>query len=185
MPLQAALQEWTVFFSVAGTAAGIGVIVLLIVGLQHRRPLAARPDLRGLATVIATSFSLVLAISIMAATLEDQSWAMGRLLIGVAAAACLAVMLSLITAMRSAKRMLGSIELSVRFVPCLLGYITVVAAGWLLLGGANQSALTSAGVATVVLLASSARNTWDLLMSVESSTPTDAGRGRPTPPTSP
>lgn len=182
MSYQTALQGWHTFYAITGSAAA-SLVGLLFVGLSlHLRLVVSRPDVRGLARVTLTSFGLTLLLSLFMVIPAGNSAATGWDLIGLGVVACLLIVPSLVSGVRSRERTIGFRQLLLRFALTALGYLGVIASGGLLVAGDFRSALAWLTAVSVALLVVALRNTWDLLVSAGATTIAARGVEGPEPP---
>ncbi|MGH7685796.1 MAG: hypothetical protein ACREN2_03135 [Candidatus Dormibacteria bacterium] len=180
MPYQAAVQGWRDFYLVAGGASAT-LVGLLFVGLAlHLRTVVSRADVRSLARVTLTNFTVVLLAALFSVIPQGQEGASQELIIsGVVSAIIIAP--SVAAAARARTRTLSLFHLVMRFGLSVAGYAGIVAAGALLGAGEIETGLTVLCASSITLLVISLRNSWDLLVSVGAATlehrPPEAGAG--------
>ena len=170
MTFQTTLLGWHDFYSITGMAAA-SLVGLLFVGLSiHLRLVVSRPDVQALARVTLTSFGLVLFVSIFMVIPETDSSATGWQLVSSGAVACLLIARSVVAGMRGRERVLGLRRLILRFGFTLLSFAGVIATGGVLLAGDYRRGLGWLVGVAVVILVTSLRNVWDLLVTVGAAT---------------
>jgi hypothetical protein len=158
------------FYILAGTAAAT-LVGLLFVGLSlHLRTVIAATEVRSLARVTLANFGAVLFVTLFMVITEDSS-AAALQLIGAGAVSLLITVPTLIAAALNQghtikMERLDRARLVLRFGLSSLSYLTIVAAGILLLGSLISAFMVALVTALVVLLVVSLRNTWDLLVTV-------------------
>ncbi|MBV8529340.1 MAG: hypothetical protein JOZ75_13600 [Candidatus Dormibacteraeota bacterium] len=167
MSNQAELQSWHDFYLVAGPAAA-SLVGLLFVGLTlHLRAVLARSEVRGLARVTFSNFSLVLIVALFF-VIPQAAGALGEQLIIAAAVSLVITAPAVVAAARSETRTLDLRQLVLRFGLSILGYVGVGVAGGLVMAG-RPSGFDWLAAAVVAMLVISLRNSWDLLVSVGAS----------------
>jgi len=163
------------FYILAGGASAT-LAGLLFVGLSlHLRTVISIAEIRGLARVTLANFGAVLFVTMFMVIDEDRSTAAIQL-IASGAISLLIAMPSLVSAARSGGRTLemrarDRARLVLRFGLSVVSYVSVVAAGVLLLSSLTSAFNSVMVAAIVVLLVVSLRNTWDLLVTVGEITP--------------
>lgn len=177
MPYQAAIQGWHDFYLVAGGASAT-LVGLLFVGLSlHLRTVVSRPEVRSLARATLTNFVLVVLVALFI-LIPQGAPGFGQELIFSGVISGFIVAPSLAAAARSHTRTLRVIQLVMRFGISVGGYAGVVVAGALVISGAFLAALGWLSAVSIVLLAISLRNSWDLLVSVGEATMGEKQAGR-------
>jgi hypothetical protein len=166
MTYQTTLESWHDFYSITGMAAA-SLVGLLFVGLSiHLRVVVSRPDVKSLARVTLTSFALALFVSIFMVLPESNPAATGWQLISLGVIACLLIVRSLIAGVRSRVRIIEARRLVLRFGLTLLSYIVLIIAGGVFVGGDYRTGLGLLVGVAVVILVTTLRNVWDLLVTV-------------------
>lgn len=165
MSYQSTVQSWDNFYLVAGAAAA-SLVGLLFVSLSlHLRALLARPDVRALARVTLANFALVLLVALVVVIPQDAH-AAGLELQGVGAISALIIGGSLVAAIRRRTRTMRRLVLLMRLAFAVVSYAATVTAGVLLTTDSYRAAFAFLAAATLILLVTSLRNTWDLIVSV-------------------
>ena len=165
VPYRAIIQGWHAFYVLAGTAAAT-LVGLLFVGLTlHLAVIVERPDVRTLARMTFASFGLALFLSLFVVIRQTAS-ALGTELIIGGVVSVTTVVPSLVATVRSPTRTLTRYHLMLRFGLSSLACGGVILAGILIQAVDVTTGLWSLWIVTVVLLAVSLRNTWDLLVEV-------------------
>lgn len=163
---QATVSGWHDFYILAGTASAT-LVGLLFVGLSlHLRIVVASSEVRSLARVTLANFGAVLFVALFMVIPEGQS-ALASQLIGAGVVSLIIAVPSLIAAgrVRGWPRA-ARVRLVLRFVLSVVSYLALIVAGVMLLSSPN-SAITLLLITTIVLLLISLRNTWDLLVTLE------------------
>jgi hypothetical protein len=170
MTFQTTLLGWHDFYSITGMAAA-SLVGLLFVGLSiHLRVVVSRPDVKSLARVTLTSFALSLFVSIFMVIPESDPAATGWQLISLGAIACLLIVRSLIAGVRSRVRIIEVRRLALRFGLTFLSYVLLITAGGVLVGGNYRTGLGLLVGVAVLILVTTLRNVWDLLVTVGAAT---------------
>ena len=163
------MSGWHDFYILAGTASAT-LVGLLFVGLSlHLRIVVTSSEVRSLARVTLANFGAVLFVALFMVLPEGQSAAATQL-IGVGFVSLVVAAPSLVAAGRPREwtfemSPIQRVRMALRFGVSGVSYLAIIVAGILLLSS-RTSAFTWLVVATVVLLAVSLRNTWDLLVTV-------------------
>jgi len=169
MAYQAVAQSWRDFYIVAGTAAAT-LVGLLFVGLSlHLRIVLSRSEVRSLARVTLSSLGLILLISLFMMIREGGSEAGTEFFISGIFSVAVSVP-SLLAAARSSTRTFRLVQMIMRFGFTATAFAGVIVAGRLVGGGSYKTGMAWLAAATIALLVLSLRNSWDLLVSVGSST---------------
>jgi hypothetical protein len=163
------IQRWHDFYIVAGTASAT-LVGLMFVGLSlHLRVVVSHSEVRSLARVTLANFGLLLFVSLFLVIPEGSSAAGTELVVsGLVSLGVTAP--SLVAAIRTETRTLRPIRILLRIASSALAYVGVIVAGILLRGGSAQTAMTLLVVVVVLVLFTSLRNSWDLLVSVGEAT---------------
>jgi len=165
VPYRTVVQGWHDFCVLAGTAAAT-LVGLPFVGLSlHLAVIVERPDVRTLARITFASFGLALFLSpFVVIPRTASSLGTGLIIGGVVGVAT--VVPSLIATIRSPTRTLTTYHLMLRSGLSSLACGGVILAGILIRAVNVTTGLGWLWIVTVVLLAVSLRNTWDLLVEV-------------------
>jgi hypothetical protein len=163
------ILRWHDFYIVAGTASAT-LVGLMFVGLSlHLRVVVSHSEVRSLARVTLANFGLLLFVSLFLVIPEGSSAAGTELLVsGLVSLGVIAP--SLVAAVRTETRSLRPFRILLRIASSALAYVGVIVAGILMRGGSAQTAMTWLVVVVVLLLFTSLRNSWDLLVSVGEAT---------------
>jgi hypothetical protein len=163
------IQRWHDFYIVAGTASAT-LVGLMFVGLSlHLRVVVSNSEVRSLARVTLANFGLLLFVSLFLVIPEGSSAAGTELVVsGLVSLGVIAP--SLVAAIRTETRTLRPMRILLRIASSALAYVGVIVAGILLRGGSAQTAMTWLVVVVVLVLFTSLRNSWDLLVSVGEAT---------------
>jgi len=168
----AQLQSWhDVYLSSA--AAGATLAGLLFVGLSlHLRTVVAHADVRALARVTLSSFFTVVMVSVFMLVPTPDGPSLGFPLLGVAAGASLLMVRPAWQGFRNRRaRSLSLRVLASRFGTTALAYLALGVAGAAMFSPNHAAAFQGLLVSTLVLLAVSVRNTWDLLVTIADQKP--------------
>lgn len=177
MPYQSLVQSWHDFYIVAGTASATLVGLLFVSLSLHLRAVLTRPEVRGLARATLANFAVVLLVALVLVIPEDAASA-GVAFQAIGVASMLIIAAPVFAASRSRTRTIPARLLVLRFALSVLGYAGTLAAGVLLTTGAFRAAFASLATAMILLLLTSLRNTWDLLVSVGEATMEHESRQR-------
>ena len=170
MTFEAAAQHLRDFYVLAGTGSA-ALVGLLFVGLSlHLRVVIAVAEVRSLARFTLANFGLVLFAS-MFLVIEQGRLTAGFQLIGSAIVTILVVIRSVIDVVRAGPQGLETTlgdrtRIILRFGSSAAGYLSVGAAGVLLVANQIDLFTTVVEIAFVLLLVVALRNTWDLLVTV-------------------
>ena len=167
MSYQSTVLGWHDFYVIAGTAAA-SLVGLLFVGLSlHLRVVVTRPEVKGLARVTLTGFTvtLVMALFMVIPSGTDPS-SIGWDLVGLGGVGFLLVARNVVSGIGSEFRTLSFRHLLLRFGSSMVSVLGVIAVGGLFVGKDYQHGFGSLAGVAIFLLLSSLRNSWDLLVSV-------------------
>jgi hypothetical protein len=164
-----ALQSWHDFYVTSG-AASATLAGLLFVGLSlHLRVVVSHPEVRGLARITLSNFFVVLVVSLFALIPTGQAQSTAVELLGVAVVALILGAPVSVEAIRSRRAQIMTLRTLIsRFGLSVLAYLTIGVMAIVFYEGDFAVALGWLVAAVVVLLLTSVRNTWDLLVTVAS-----------------
>ena len=159
------LTTWHDFYLIAGGAAAT-LVGLLFVGLSlHLRTVVKSSDVKSLARVTLANFGMVLLVSLFMVIPQDHSSLGVELLFS--------GMVTLSIALPSAIHMISNRQhklslhrVMMRFAISSACYVAVLVSGVFFQQSQTTAALATLVAATVLLLTTSLRNTWDLLVTV-------------------
>lgn len=165
MPYEEVAQRWHDFFMLAGTAAA-ALAGLLFVGLSlHLSLIVSRSDVRMLARITLANFGLTLFVSLFV-MIRQTSSALGTELIIGALITLVTIVPSLIETIRRPERTLKPAHLVVRFGLSTAACLGVIVSGVLIRAGHVGTGFDWLWLVTIALLATSLRNSWELLVDV-------------------
>ena len=167
MNYQSTLLGWHDFYMIAGAAAA-SLVGLLFVGLSlHLRVVVARPEVKSLARVTLSGFSVTLVLALfMVIPRGNDVASIGWELVGIGAVGLLLIVPNVVSGMRSEYHTLSFQRLLWRFGSSVVSMLGVITVGGLLAAGDYQDGFGWLSGVAIFLLLTSLRNSWDLLVSV-------------------
>jgi hypothetical protein len=170
MSFQTTLLAWHDFYSIVGMAAA-SLVGLLFVGLSlHLHVVVTHKDVQALARATFSSLGLTLVLALFMVAPETHASDLGWELIGLGVVACLLVVRSIVSGVRSHDRTISYQRLMLRFGITTLTFLGVIATGAVMMAGDSSDALGWLVAVSIFLIVISLRNSWDLLVSVGAAT---------------
>ncbi|MDR0359873.1 MAG: hypothetical protein LBJ87_10500 [bacterium] len=169
MSFEVVLQSWRDFYVISGGAAA-ALAGLLFVGLSlHLRTVISESEVRGLARVTLTNFTLILLVALLLVVPESRPGRTGFELLAVGATTLALTLPQIVTGVRRRRTLPLSLVLY-RFALSGLTYAGLLAVGTLFLAGDYGNGLGWLVGVVLVLFSISIRNAWDLLVTVGQAT---------------
>jgi len=167
MSFPATLLGWHDFYMIAG-AASASLVGLLFVGLSlHLRIVVTRPEVKGLARVTLTGFTVTLLVALFVVIPSgNDPTSIGWDLVGIGGAGLLINARNIVSGIRSEYRTLRLPHLLLRFGLSVASVLAVVAVGGQFVGGDFHRGFGFLAGVVIFMLLTSLRNSWDLLVTV-------------------
>lgn len=165
MRFESALGSWHDFYVICGGASA-ALAGLLFVGLSlHLRTVISEPEVRGLARITLTNFTLLLLVALFLTIPTSRPAGTAPELLVLGGSAVVITTPRLVAGIRQ-RTTLRLLLVLYRFGLSWLAYLGLVAIGALFLAGDAEDALAWLVAIVAVLFLLSIRNTWDLLVTV-------------------
>jgi modulator of FtsH protease len=172
MRFDAALESWHDFYLICGGAAA-ALAGLLFVGLSiHLRAVISETEVRGLARVTLTNFTLLLLVALFLTIPASRPAGTGIELLVIGGSSVVITTPRVVAGIRQ-RSTLRLLLVLYRFGLSWLAYLGLVAIGVLFVLGDYEDALSWLVAVVAVLFLLSIRNTWDLLVTVGEATGAD------------
>ena len=172
MRFEAALESWHDFYVISGGAAA-ALAGLLFVGLSiHLRAVISGTEVRGLARITLTNFTLLLLVALFLTIPASRTAGTGIELLAIGASSVAITTPHVVAGIRQ-RSTLRLLLVLYRFGLSWLAYLGLVAIGVVFILGDYEDALGWLVAVVSVLFLLSIRNTWDLLVTVGQATGAD------------
>ena len=162
------LLEWHDYYLLAGTAAAT-LLGLLFIAVTLNADLilsGSRPHIKRVAEQAFQNYIAVLLMALFFMQPRQSGRVLASELLGLGGGMSLWSIYRIFQTLRVSDETFSRVRIWRRLLPSLVGYLTMIFAGWKMLHGFEDTTVRLFAFATILLLISATASSWDLLLRI-------------------